>query len=93
MALIAGFISVFVYSCKKESTKKSDNNQTTIDPIRFNTALTYGSMTDQEGNIYKTITIGAQTWMAENLRTLKYTDGDPIAVFNGLTNRPATGTC
>ena len=46
--------------------------------IIFNTDLTYGTMTDQEGNVYKTITIGTQTWMAENLRTSKYRNGDDI---------------
>jgi uncharacterized protein (TIGR02145 family) len=43
-----------------------------------NPNLTYGSMTDQEGNVYKTIVIGEQEWMAENLNTSIYRNGDAI---------------
>ena len=35
-------------------------------------------MTDQEGNSYQTIKIGEQEWMAENLRTTSYANGDSI---------------
>ena len=44
-----------------------------------NPNLNYGSMTDQEGNVHKTIVIGTQEWMAENLKTSIYRNGDPIA--------------
>jgi uncharacterized protein (TIGR02145 family) len=43
-----------------------------------NPDLTYGTMTDQEGNVYKTIVIGTQEWMAENLNTSIYRNGDAI---------------
>lgn len=52
---------------------------------------TYGSMTDQQGNVYKTILIGNQVWMAENLKTSIYRNGDPIPnvtdneVWSGLS--------
>jgi|WetSurSiteA1Bulk_404760.scaffolds.fasta_scaffold02741_4 uncharacterized protein (TIGR02145 family) len=46
--------------------------------IIFNPDLTYGSTSDIDGNIYKTIVIGSQTWMAENLRTKKLNDGTPL---------------
>jgi len=43
-----------------------------------NPNLSYGSMTDQQGNVYKTIVIGNQEWMAENLKTNIYRNGEPI---------------
>ena len=51
----------------------------------FNPDLVYGSVTDIDGNIYKTITIGTQTWMAENLRTTTYRNGDAIPEVTGNT--------
>jgi uncharacterized protein (TIGR02145 family) len=47
-------------------------------PNVHNPNLTCGSMTDQEGNVYKTIVIGTQEWMAENLNTSIYRNGDAI---------------
>jgi len=44
----------------------------------FNPDKEYGAVTDIDGNEYKTITIGSQTWMAENLRVTHYQNGDAI---------------
>lgn len=35
-------------------------------------------VTDVDGNIYNTVTLGTQTWMEENLRVLHYRNRDPI---------------
>lgn len=39
-----------------------------------------GPVTDVEGNQYETLVMGNQVWMAENLRTTRYSDGTPVDV-------------
>lgn len=75
--LIMLFLFILAFSCKKddESQTNQTNGKTTA---VFNSSLSYGTMTDQDGNTYKTISIGNQTWMAENLRTTHYRNGEAI---------------
>jgi uncharacterized protein (TIGR02145 family) len=40
--------------------------------------ITNGTVIDIEGNEYPTVIINGQEWMAENLRTATYNNGDPI---------------
>jgi uncharacterized protein (TIGR02145 family) len=51
-----------------------------------------GTVTDTEGNIYNTITIGTQVWMAENLKTTKYNDNTAIPLVTDNTEWQALST-
>jgi uncharacterized protein (TIGR02145 family) len=59
--------------------------------ISFTTTHKTGTVTDIDGNIYQTIKIGNQWWMAENLKVTHYQNGDAMpevidnAAWEGLT--------
>ena len=85
--VITGLFLMFTNSCKKD---------TKIIPSET------GTVTDVEGNVYKTIKIGNQWWMAENLRVTKYNDqtaitkillnATPVAFDTTWANKK-TGAC
>jgi uncharacterized protein (TIGR02145 family) len=84
--------SFCIISCEKSNLK----------PIPINKGQT-GTVIDIEGNVYKTVEIGTQTWMAENLKTSLLNDSSSIldncshiiTVLNdtGYVNVLTTGYC
>jgi len=73
--LVGGFDCAF--SVKVKNSVSVSGEYCGVSNI-FNAAKTYGLVNDIDGNQYKTIEIGSQTWMAENLKTSRYRNGDPI---------------
>ena len=63
MSLFLVFL-FFIESCEKDPTSSEDNKT--------------GTVTDIDGNVYQTVKIGDQWWMAENLKVTHYRNGDAI---------------
>jgi len=79
LIIITVLCCIIAYSCKKESNSSTATNSTTITP-------TPGpDVTDIDGNVYHSVIIGTQTWMAENLRTTRFNDGTPIQLVTDST--------
>lgn len=66
----------FILGCQKD-----DDKPTTQTIVVYVDTVTVppGAVADVDGNVYPTTVVGTQRWMAENLRTSHYANGDPIS--------------
>ena len=70
---IIGVLLMLTSSCYKAGGSFDLNLNPNINPSTIP-----DTVTDIDGNVYNTVTIGAQVWLKENLRVTHYRNGDPI---------------
>ncbi|TVQ19201.1 MAG: hypothetical protein EA361_00955 [Bacteroidetes bacterium] len=67
-------ISLLTVSCASDSGQATDETKDTPTP----TVIPGTPVSDMDGNTYGTVIIGNLEWMAENLKTTTYSNGEPI---------------
>ncbi|HPR30946.1 MAG TPA: fibrobacter succinogenes major paralogous domain-containing protein [Prolixibacteraceae bacterium] len=78
------------WGCEEDDPLVRDNPYNGKSTAVFNPDVKYGKVTDADGNSYRTVVIGGQTWMAENLRTTHFRNGDPIPEITDTTEWATT---
>lgn len=79
-------ISIYSYSQTEMKIRKTDGSiysipLSEIDSIFYEVTVSFTCgepITDIDGNTYETIELDGQCWMAENLKTTRFTDGSEI---------------
>ena len=75
LSTLIGICLVYSTGCKKE--EPSTPNTSTVFVVDT-VSVPLGMVADVDGHVYATTVIGGKRWMAENLKTAHYTNGDPV---------------
>ena len=75
---LTNLISNTTYYARSYATNEAGTAYGNEETFILNMNLLGPDITDITGNQYKTVIIGSQTWMAENLRTTRFNDYTPI---------------
>jgi uncharacterized protein (TIGR02145 family) len=74
--LFIGVFATLALSCQTSTTAPEE-------PIPL-------TVTDADGNIYETVTLGRQVWMKENLKTTRLNDNTPLTEFRSFNPNAST---
>jgi len=77
MATISGLSIGKLYFVRAFATNSEGTSYG--EQIHFLAGCDTKTLTDYDGNIYNTVTVGTQCWMKENLKTTHYSDGWPLS--------------
>lgn len=84
---LTGLQAITAYYVRAYATNNAGTGYGNV--VTFTTSATADdTVSDIDGNFYRTVRVGSQLWMAENLRTTRLNDGQPIPNVTSFSDWP-----